>query len=131
MEISFFKECYNKEKNLYRDFFRVEKHPNLKKMWSSSKSIKINILEKLASANLVVDNLDKGILPENESKFPKYITLKNYRGKPHFIYDRKIKEGGRHTLRMTLPESYSETEQLGIFIFFLICLLLNLNIAIN
>jgi len=113
--VTYNKECYNKEKNLYRDFFRVEKHPNLKKLWSSSKSNKINILDKLASANLVVDNLDKGILPENESKLPKYITLKKYRGKPHLIYDRKIKEGGRHTLRMVLPESYTETEQLGIF----------------
>ena len=31
----------------YRDFFRIEKHPKLKKVWSSSKSIKIDIIEKL------------------------------------------------------------------------------------
>ena len=99
--VTYNKECYNKEKNLYR-IFSLEKHPNLKKLWITNK---INILDKLASANLVVDNLDKGILPENESKLPKYITLKKYRGKPHLIYDRKKKEGGRHTLRMILPES--------------------------
>ena len=42
------KERYNKEKNLWREFFRIEKHPKLtKKSISSSKSSKLTILEKL------------------------------------------------------------------------------------
>ena len=42
------KECYNKEKQLYREFFRIEKHPNLKtKQIAGTKSSKVSIFEKL------------------------------------------------------------------------------------
>lgn len=41
------KECYNKEKQLFRKFFRIEKHPKQEKTISSSKSSKLTILEKL------------------------------------------------------------------------------------
>ena len=40
-----------------RDFFRIENHPNLnKKSWSSSKSMKLSIIEKL---NLTIKYLDE------------------------------------------------------------------------
>lgn len=39
-------EVINKNTNKCRDFFRIEKHPNLTKTWSSSKSTNINILDK-------------------------------------------------------------------------------------
>ena len=46
--VNYNKECYNKEKQLYREFFRIEKHPKLtKKCISSSKSSKLTILQKL------------------------------------------------------------------------------------
>ena len=42
------KECYNKEKQLYREFFRIEKHPNMKtKQIAGSKSMKLSISDKL------------------------------------------------------------------------------------
>ena len=42
------KECYNKEKQLFREFFRIEKHPNMtKKQIAGSKSQKLTIHEKL------------------------------------------------------------------------------------
>ena len=42
------KECYNKEKQLYREFFRIEKHPNMKtKQIAGSKSMKLSIGDKL------------------------------------------------------------------------------------
>lgn len=45
--VVYYKECYNKEKNLYREFFKIEKHPKIKKPINSSKSIKKTIKEKL------------------------------------------------------------------------------------
>ena len=51
--VVYYKECYNKEKDLWREFFKVEKHPNLEKTWISSKSNKVSILDKLTEANKV------------------------------------------------------------------------------
>ncbi len=55
--VVYYKECYNKEKELYREFFKIEKHPKLEKPWIGSKSNKISILEKLAEANSMIDKL--------------------------------------------------------------------------
>lgn len=60
-------EVYNKENNSTREFFRVE-HPKLKKPWSTTKSGKVSIQEKLAQANKVSDDLDLDIFPENITK---------------------------------------------------------------
>ena len=56
--VVYYKECYNKEKELYREFFKIEKHPRLEKPWISSKSNKISILDKLKEANNMVDSLN-------------------------------------------------------------------------
>ena len=47
--VGYYKECYNYEKKLYREFFKIEKHPLQKKnkVYISSKSNKLTILEKL------------------------------------------------------------------------------------
>ena len=55
--IVYYKECYNKEKNLYREFFKIEKHPKLEKPWIGSKSNKISIIDKLTEANNQFDLL--------------------------------------------------------------------------
>jgi hypothetical protein len=57
--IVYYKECYNKEKQLYREFFKIEKHPKLDKIWVGSKSNKISITDKLKVANDMVDELNK------------------------------------------------------------------------
>lgn len=60
-------EVYNKEENKTREFFRVE-HPNLPNAWSSTKSAKVSIQEKLAQANRVADDAERGILPQSITK---------------------------------------------------------------
>jgi hypothetical protein len=45
--VNYNKECYNKEKQLHREFFRIEKHPKQEKSIAGSKSTKLTILEKL------------------------------------------------------------------------------------
>ena len=57
--VVYYKEIYNKEKGLSREYFKVEKHPKLNKSWISSKSNRISIFEKLKEANNVIDNLLK------------------------------------------------------------------------
>ena len=49
--VVYYKECYNKEKQKYREFFKIEKHhPKLEKPWMTSKSGKISITDKLQQA---------------------------------------------------------------------------------
>jgi len=118
--VVYYNECYNKEKNLYREFFKVEKHPKLDKHWISSKSNKISLMEKLASTNKVVTDLEKDIYPlgnTTETALPTYITLKQERNKPHLVFDKKSvgAEEKRLNLRMVLPDNYILEEQLTIF----------------
>lgn len=55
--VVYYKECYNKEKQLYREFFKIEKHPKLEKPWIGCKSNKISILDKLKQVNDRLDEL--------------------------------------------------------------------------
>jgi hypothetical protein len=49
--VVYYKECYNKEQNLYREYFKIEKHPKLDKPWITTKSNKVSILDKLKAVN--------------------------------------------------------------------------------
>ena len=120
--VVYYKECYNKEKKLYREFFKIEKHPKLDKIWVSSKSNKINLLKKLADVNKIVTNLEKNIYSSDNNNpsilLPTYITIKQERNKPHLIFDKRNimnNEEKRMNLRMVLPDNYSLEEQLTIF----------------
>jgi hypothetical protein len=107
------REFYDKEKTKEREFFRVE-HPKLDKPWTTSKSEKVPILEKLYQANKVVTNLENDIYPEkNEPLLPKYISLVTMRCKPHLVFEKKIC-GKRLNIKMVLPEEYDLEEQLVI-----------------
>jgi hypothetical protein len=62
--VVYYKEMYNKEKELYREYFKIEKHPKLQKCWIGSKSNKITIKEKLDMVNKVVSDLENDIYPQ-------------------------------------------------------------------
>jgi hypothetical protein len=117
--VVYYNECYNKEKKLYREFFKVEKHPKLDKHWMSSKSNKISLLEKLASANKVVTDLENDEYPidNTDTVLPTYITLKQERNKLHLVFDKKSvgADEKRLNLRMVLPDNYILEEYLIIF----------------
>lgn len=99
-----------------RQFFRIEKHPKLEdKRLSSSKSDKFSILEKLAQANKIVEDLDKGIYVSQEKKLPLYVSKRICRDREHFIFDKKTEDGQRLNLKMILPEEYDFNEQISIF----------------
>jgi hypothetical protein len=48
--VVYYRECYNKEKQLYREFFTIENRQKLDKRWTTSKSNKVSLQDKLASA---------------------------------------------------------------------------------
>ena len=106
------KECYNKEKNLWREFFRIEKHPKQEKTISSSKSSKLTILEKLEQIKEKLYNLDNNI--EVEKELPQYYTIQNFRNAPHLTFDRRI-HAKRYNLKMKMKENKSLTEELERF----------------
>jgi hypothetical protein len=55
----YYKECYNKEKNLWREFFTIEGHPNQKgQRKATTKSGKVSIQNKLKEALQILSSLD-------------------------------------------------------------------------
>ena len=68
--VVYYRECYNTEKKLFREFFKIEKHPKLNKnkVYTSSKSNKISILEKLEQIKKLlydIENIENIENPEN------------------------------------------------------------------
>tara|TARA_Y100000389_G_scaffold190702_1_gene215823 strand:- start:3749 stop:4636 length:888 start_codon:yes stop_codon:yes gene_type:complete len=57
--VVYYKECLNKEKDLYREFFKIESHPKFEKPIMSSKSIKISIQDKLKEIKEKLAEIDK------------------------------------------------------------------------
>lgn len=110
--VVYYKERYNKEKDLWREFFKVEKHPKLDKPLSGSKAEKMSILDKLKEANKIVEDLDNDIYEKKERELPTYYRFN--KDKTHLVYDKKLDDGKRANLKMKLPENYILEEQLEI-----------------
>ena len=62
--VVFYQDYADKEKTRLRQYFRIEKHPKLTKIWIGSKSNNISIKEKLEEANKVAKDLENDIYPE-------------------------------------------------------------------
>ena len=141
--VVYYKECYNKEKLLFRDYFKIENHPKLinNKVLLSSKSNKITILEKLEQIKNILnklendnydnyDNVKKNILNndgENNSDFtekvitklPKYISLKKHEKdneKYYFIYDKKTPNNLRETYKHVYNIKHPFSQNLNDFL---------------
>jgi hypothetical protein len=123
--VVYYKECYNKEKKLYRDFFKIEKHPLIinKKIYVSSKSNKVTIIEKLEQIKKILYNIENNEIintkefildlsdnsktkideiDETTIKLPKYISIKKHEkdnDKYYLLYDKKY-TNNRETLRI-------------------------------
>ena len=126
--VVYYKECYNKEKMLFREYFKIEKHPkliNINKVFTSSKSNKICIIEKLDQIKFILDKIDNmniyDISYENKdismncgekinkspektvTRLPKYISFKNHEKdskKYYLVYDKKIQNEKRETYKL-------------------------------
>ncbi len=114
--VIYYHEWLNAEETKYREFFKVEKHPKLDKIWIGTKSNKVTALDKLMAANKIVEDLKRDIYPtRNDNKLPKYIFIKIERQKPHLMFDKIDSDGKRLTLRMVMPDDYVLDAQLETF----------------
>ena len=55
--VVYYHEWLNPEKTKFREYFKIEKHPKLEKIWVGTKSNKISILDKLEIANKMSEGL--------------------------------------------------------------------------
>ena len=112
--VVYYSECYNKEKNLYREFFKIEKHPKLDKTYIGSKSNAISLKDKLQIVNKIVEDLDnnninsEGIDASKKRNLPPYITIQKTRNKSHLVFDRRNENKERQTMRTLLPDVYDD-----------------------
>ena len=131
--VTYYKECYNIQKKLYREFFKIEKHPKMVKgkLYVSSKSNKVHILEKLEEIKKILEKLnnvgenensekneDNEIQIENEITLPKYISLKNHEkdfNKYYLIYDKKT-NNKRISLRSLFTKDNPINTNVAIFL---------------
>ena len=110
--VVYYHEWLDKDQTREREFFKVEKHPKLDKPWITTKSNKVTIVEKLAQANKIIDDLENDIYPvKEEPKLPTYVSLIVFREKPHLVYEKRVNDK-RLNLKMVLPEEYDLDEQL-------------------
>jgi hypothetical protein len=72
--VVYYREWIDRSHTKEREYFKIEKHPDLPKSWTSSKSGKVKLLDKLAEANKIVDDLEKKRKEELESQ-NKNLTL--------------------------------------------------------
>lgn len=71
--VNYYKECYDPKNKCYREYFKIEKHPHNihNKLYVSSKSNKINILEKLEEIKkmlLIIEEEYEHYKKNNETK---------------------------------------------------------------
>ena len=114
------KEKYNSNGDI-RDFFRIENHPNQKSIISTSKSIKLNILDKLTEAKQIISKLDNNqYYNENNKvsfKLPVGFYVTKFRNSDHLIYDyRNIETKERKNMKMKLVENYNLQEEYDKFL---------------
>jgi hypothetical protein len=113
--VVYYQEWLDKDKTKEREFFKIERHPKLEKPWTTTKSNKFSIQDKLAHANKVIDDLENNIFPfKQELELPKYVSLIITREKPHLVYEKRI-ENKRLNFKMVLPHDYDLQEQILIF----------------
>ena len=110
--VVYYHEWLDKEHTKKREFFKIEKHPQLDKPWCTTKSEKVSIQDKLKQANKVIEDLKNNIYPEKEeTQMPKYVSLVITRDKQHLVFDKKHYDK-RLNLKMCLPEEYDIHEQI-------------------
>jgi len=83
------KEMMNKESGKYREYFYISNHPKLEKSWCTTKSEKVNIIDKLQLAKNKILELEGELDPldDKELNLPNNIRLINSRDKQHFVFD--------------------------------------------
>lgn len=113
--VCYYNECYNKEKNLYREYFRIEGHPKLDKDISSSKSNKVSIQDKLTEIKQYLENIEQNKECIKEKKeLPVGIRLKEKEEESYFVLDYR-NDSNKYNMQMKLNKSKSYDENYELF----------------
>ena len=115
--VVYYRECYNKEKQLFREFFKIEKHPKIIKPINSTKSMKVSIMDKLNEIKNIIKNIenDEEIKPNNkEYELPKYTTIRTIRENKYLVYDKK-ENSKRYNLKMKMNDLSNIKCEIDIF----------------
>jgi hypothetical protein len=108
--VVYYRECYNREKLLFREYFKIERHPMVKtkRLYISSKSTKIHILDKLQQIKTILynienpqespeenshENSEENVDKSKKITLPKYVSMRKHEKdneKYYLIYDKKI-----------------------------------------
>ena len=57
--VVYYREWIDRSHTKEREYFKIEKHPDLPKSLTSSKSSKVKLNDKLAEANKIINDLEK------------------------------------------------------------------------
>ena len=120
--IEYRKDVYDKENNKHREFFIVN-HPKLEKIWETTKSNTVTILDKLRYAKAKIELIENKLTEsqfkeiiglEEKMDLPFGIRLDIFREKYHYILDIK-NDDQRYNAKMIL-HSIDVQEELNKFI---------------
>jgi hypothetical protein len=106
-------DVYDKINNKTRYFFRIESHPLLPVVWSSSKSEKVSILDKYNQTLKRLKEINEGkIYVESNKEYPIGIRVKDN----YFILDYRDKiDNKRYNMKMKFKATFSEAENYELF----------------
>jgi hypothetical protein len=109
--VGYYSECYNKEKGIYREFFKIEGHPKIEKPVCSSKSCKLTIFEKLEEIKEKLANIENDVVIVDPNKLPQYYRISTVRNAPHMFYERRT-DRKRYGMNMKLKPGIEITAEL-------------------
>jgi hypothetical protein len=91
--VNYYKECYDQKNKCYREYFKIEKHPHNinNKLYVSSKSNKITILEKLEEIKKMLLIIEEEYEINNKDEQIKDEQIKDEQIKDEQIKDEQIK----------------------------------------
>ena len=122
--VVYYQEFYDKDKTKSREYFKIEKHPELDKPIIGSKSNKLSIKKKLTEIKNKLNSISNSssnnsisntISTNNDLKYPKGVYLSLDR----FILDLKLatsEETKRLNMKMKLDKNKNEKENYGDFV---------------
>jgi hypothetical protein len=92
--VNYYKECYDQKNKCYREYFKIEKHPHNinNKLYVSSKSNKITILEKLEEIKKMLLIIEEEYEINNKDEQIKNEQIKDEQIKDEQIKDEQIKD---------------------------------------
>lgn len=107
--VVYYKQCYNKQNQSYREYFQIEKHPKQTSIIASTKSQKVSIFQKLDEIKQKLECLEKGDKLPQYKTLPVGFSIRQSRGSPHLVYELRSQEK-RYNLRMKLKSTDELTD---------------------